>query len=251
MHERVYAPSVLQEWAELMLNHTAVRSDQRVLDVLCATGILARAARNRLGDGSGVVGVDPEADMLNVARSEAPGIDWRLAPSEDLPFEDAAFDVALSMFGLTRATDPVRTLQEMHRVLRPGGRLSVSVWDSLEEFAIYDELARVLRRRFPADVVEPFVAAYRLGSRGKIIDLFGKAGLGTPSVERHAATARFPSLREWLRLEIASLGPDLELGEAEFEELVDEARARMRSFVNVTGTVASPAPGYLASIRKR
>lgn len=70
--------------------------------------------------------------MLAVARQLEPAVDWREGFAESLPFPDESFDAVVSQFGLMFFTDRRQALREMLRVLVPGGRLAVAVWDSLE-----------------------------------------------------------------------------------------------------------------------
>ena len=68
--------------------------------------------------------------MLAVARRLAPGIDWQLGVAEALPFVDRSFDRVFCQFGLMFFDDRVAALREMRRVMKPGGRMHVAVWDS-------------------------------------------------------------------------------------------------------------------------
>ncbi|MEV0154444.1 methyltransferase domain-containing protein [Micromonospora sp. NPDC050686] len=105
----------------------AVRPGNRVLDVGCGTGQLTRLAA-RAGDG-GAVGVDLSAPMLDRARASAaeegvPGVEFVRADAQVHPFPAAAFDVALSRFGVMFFADPVAAFGNIGRALRPGGRLA-------------------------------------------------------------------------------------------------------------------------------
>jgi SAM-dependent methyltransferase len=99
----------------------------RGLDVGCGTGILAA----RLADaGFDMTGLDPSAGMLEVMRSRTPAVAAVQASGTALPFGDAEFDLVLSVATLHHIAEPEavrRTLGEMVRVARPGGR--IVVWD--------------------------------------------------------------------------------------------------------------------------
>jgi SAM-dependent methyltransferase len=103
---------------------------ERVLDVGTGAGLLAAAAAPRAGR---VLGIDISAALLDRARgiADARGlgghVEYRLMDAEALTLEDASFDAAVSLFALLHLPDPLRALQEMRRVLRPGGRLVVGV----------------------------------------------------------------------------------------------------------------------------
>jgi demethylmenaquinone methyltransferase/2-methoxy-6-polyprenyl-1,4-benzoquinol methylase len=101
----------------------AVRPGDRVLDAACGTGDLATAAA-RAGAGS-VVGIDFSERMLERARRKAPQLEWVRGDLLALPFEDGSFDAATIGFGIRNAADLDLALAELHRVLRPGGRLAI------------------------------------------------------------------------------------------------------------------------------
>src|SRR5947207_10766704 len=68
----------------------------RILDLGCGTGIVARVLRERLGGAASIVGLDASAPMLAKARAIAPEIEWREGNAAALPFPDESFDLVLS-----------------------------------------------------------------------------------------------------------------------------------------------------------
>jgi SAM-dependent methyltransferase len=97
------------------------------LDVGCGTGVLAARLQ---GEGYAMTGIDPSAGMLAIMRERHPGVPAVQASGTELPFPDASFDLVLSVATLHHIAEPGavrRTLGEMVRVTRPGGR--VLVWD--------------------------------------------------------------------------------------------------------------------------
>lgn len=115
--------------AEVLVHAARVEPGDRALDIAAGTGNAALAASTR---GASVVASDITPRMLELgrARTRAAGLEleWVEADADDLPFEDGSFDVALSAFGLMFA-DPSAAVAEAARVLRPGGRLALAVWD--------------------------------------------------------------------------------------------------------------------------
>lgn len=113
-----------------VLERAAIRDGERVLDLACGTGTLAIQVAERL-PAADVTGVDGDPEILQRARSKAEragakvGFDEGL--STELPYEDASFDVVLSTLFFHHLTDSAkrRTAEQVHRVLRPGGRLVV------------------------------------------------------------------------------------------------------------------------------
>ena len=101
MYERLLVGPLFRPWAELTLEEVALAPGDRVLDVACGTGIVARVASERLEGAVRVVGVDVSPDMLAVARAAAPAIDWREGDAARLPLgEGEAFDVVVCQQGL-------------------------------------------------------------------------------------------------------------------------------------------------------
>ncbi|QRP47613.1 ubiquinone/menaquinone biosynthesis methyltransferase [Amycolatopsis sp. FDAARGOS 1241] len=110
-------------WAKAMARALDLRPGQRVLDVACGTGTSSRALSR---SGVEVVGCDFSPGMLAVARRRVPSLKFVPGDALDLPFPDGAFDAATISFGLRNVHDRVRALAEMHRVVRPGGRVVVA-----------------------------------------------------------------------------------------------------------------------------
>jgi SAM-dependent methyltransferase len=112
---------------------------ERVLDAGTGTGIAAAAATEA---GGNVIGVDAAPGMLAIARSDVAGAAFLEADFTRLPFDDAAFDVVIAAHALLFAADRVTALAEWWRVVRPGGRLSISVPgpDALTPSVVFGEL---------------------------------------------------------------------------------------------------------------
>jgi len=111
--------------AGLLLDAAAVDAGVRVLDVGTGTGTVAALACARAAD---VTAVDAEPSMLEIARRHAPGAETRRAVLPHLPFPDGSFDAVVANFVLNHVGDPAASVREMKRVLRPGGRLAVTIW---------------------------------------------------------------------------------------------------------------------------
>jgi len=113
-----------------------IRGSLMVLDIASGTGEVAIETVRNLGRGCRVVGADPSARMLELARRKVVsyGLDERISlarcGAENLPFRDGAFDAVTIAFGIRNTADPLRSLSEMERVLKPGGKAGIM------EFAI-------------------------------------------------------------------------------------------------------------------
>lgn len=122
---RRYIDSTLRAVADV----TAFAGDERVLDVACGTGELARSLLSRW-PGLRITGVDLSAGMLAEARAKDIGrrVDWVRANADSLPLPDAAFDHVTCANSFHYFARPDLALAEMRRVLRPSGRLILVDW---------------------------------------------------------------------------------------------------------------------------
>src|SRR5690348_16699717 len=123
--------------AARMLALAAPGPGERVLELACGPGGLGIAAAERVGPGGEVVLSDVVEEMTRIAaaRASAAGrinISARVLDLEDIEEPDGAYDAVLCREGLMFAVDPARALAEMHRVLRPGGRVAIAVWGPRE-----------------------------------------------------------------------------------------------------------------------
>lgn len=96
LYERYLVPAITALWATDLMDRAAPQSGERILDVACGTGVVARSAAERMGSGQ-VVGLDINTGMLAVARSLPRGagarIDWHEGSALEMPFPDSAFDL--------------------------------------------------------------------------------------------------------------------------------------------------------------
>ncbi len=124
-YERHFVPAIGEPVARRLVDAARPAPGERVLDVACGTGVVARLVVDAVGPDGRVVGLDANPGMLEVARIASPeGIDWHVAPAEDMPLPDETFDLALCSMGLQFFPDKLHALRETRRVLAPGGRVA-------------------------------------------------------------------------------------------------------------------------------
>jgi ubiquinone/menaquinone biosynthesis C-methylase UbiE len=200
----------------------AVRPGQRVLDIACGTGVVARTAARRLGSGGNVTGLDLSAPMLAVARSAAAAegarIEWREGDALQLPFADQAFDIALCQQGLQFFPDRPRAMGEMYRVLAPGGKLVLSVWREIDRRPGFAILAEALTRHVTPEAGALLKSGpFGLSSAEELRELIGGAGFEDVDIHPAAKVLRYPSSDEFvlryaagsaLAAAVANLGND-------------------------------------------
>ena len=207
-YERYMVPGFFAPAAEALVELVAPEPGERVLDVACGTGVVARQAAPRVGAAGRVVGLDLNEGMLHVARSVAadirPPIEWRRADAADMPLADAEFDVALCQQALQFMPDAATVLAEMHRVLAPGGRMALSVCRSIEFAPAYVALAGVLRRHLGPGIGEGMEAIFPAWDTAGLRALLAAAGFRDVHVRIEIVPMRYPSAEDFLWVETAS-----------------------------------------------
>lgn len=111
--------------AGMLLDAAGVGAGDRLLDAGAGTGTVAALACSR---GAVVTAADAEPSMLALARRQAPAAEVRHATLPDLPFAVGSFDAAVANFVINHVGDPAAALRELGRVVRPGGRVAVTIW---------------------------------------------------------------------------------------------------------------------------
>jgi ubiquinone/menaquinone biosynthesis C-methylase UbiE len=249
-YERDLVPAIFAQWPPVVATVAGIRPGDRVLDVACGTGVLAREVAGRVGPSGRVVGLDLNPAMLEVARRLRPGIEWRQGDAVALPLEDAAFDVAVSQFAFLFVPDPVAALREMWRVLAPGGRLAVAVCAPIERAPGYRVLGELLRRH-AGDAAAGLVDTYfAMGDLGRLRDLARAAGLAGVEAREHPGRARFASIDELVRIEIKGSPLAALVAETSYAALLAEARERFTGFDDASGAVTLRLDATILSATK-
>lgn len=227
MYEQYFVPGMFAPWASVLLEHAAPRRGERVLDLACGTGIVARSVAPLVGADGTVVGIDASPDMLAVARGapEPAGaaIEWREGDAAALP--DGPFDLVVCQQGLQFFPDRPAALREAHRVLASGGRAALCVWQALERQPVFSTLLEAEARHLgmPTDVVAG--APFSLGDAAELRALLGEAGFERLEVRAVTHEVRFPQPQRFVKrttLAAAAVLPEMaDMDEAARAELVD------------------------------
>ncbi len=251
VYEEFFVPALFSQWAHPVLDAAEVQGGDRVLDVACGTGVLTRAAAERVAPAGSVTGLDANRGMLAVAERLAPEIDWAHGDAESLPFDDESFESVVSQFGLMFFADRTGAIAEMIRVLAPGGRVAVAVWDSLDNTPGYAELVGLLQRMFGEQAAEALRAPFALGDRQLLASLVTDVVGAGAKVTTRKGVARFPSVASWIHTDVKGWSPlGQQLDEEQFERLQTEAESTLSSFVTERGTVEFPMPAHIVTTRK-
>jgi ubiquinone/menaquinone biosynthesis C-methylase UbiE len=243
-YERYAVASWSRPLAEQLVALAAPRDGERVVDVACGTGIVARLAARRVGERGSVVGVDLNDGMLDVARAQKDGghvaIDWRQGDAEALPLPDEAFDLVACQQGLQFFAHRSAALDEMHRVLAPGGRVALSVMRPIAHNAGWGALADALARHAGPEAGAMMRAPFPDWDAAELRELVTSAGFHDVRLLIVVASARYPSPEELVRWEAAAspLAGSLSALSAETRAaLIDDVAAAIADRIDDDGVV--------------
>lgn len=184
---------------ETMLDLAGVQAGSRVIDVAAGTGESTLMAARRVGPKGHVLAADVSASMLNVAAEAASkagltNVETRVMNAENLELDANSFDAVISRIALMLFPNPGTALNRMRRVVKPGGRVAVMVYATLERnpyHAVFQETVRRLGNiPWPAPG-EPWMFA--LGAPGVLEKLYHEAGFQDVSVHTAPIPRGFPS----------------------------------------------------------
>jgi len=152
-YDRCLGPVLFEPYAADLVGRVQSRDGMRMLELACGTGILTHRLRGTLPNSAELVATDLNEAMVSYAKRAQtnPGIEWRTADAQALPFADASFDVVVCQFGFMFLPDKRQGFREARRVLAPGGALLTNVWHSMDENPFAYAMQTRLVRLFPND----------------------------------------------------------------------------------------------------
>jgi SAM-dependent methyltransferase len=231
-YEEALVGPMFAPWGEYLLDALTVAPGERLLDVATGPGTVARLASARLGPSGHVLATDLSPTMLAIAEAKgsvADGspIEYRLSPATPLATPEASFDVACCQQGLQFFPDRQGALAEMHRALRPGGRMGLAVWSGVETCpplaALRDAIGEVMGR----DAAERYARGpWGLHAPQALADMAIAVGFGEVSVDEIARPVRFEGGAAQLDRSWAASGLAAEIG-----ALSSDMRAALASAV--------------------
>lgn len=244
IYETQFVPALFAQWAPLLVAAARLEPGQRVLDVACGTGILARTAADRVGPTGHVTGLDLNDGMLSVARRLQPDILWRQGDAAVLPFPDGTFDAVLCQSAMMFFPDATGALTEMARVCRPGGVVGVQVYSSLDAQPAYGPWVDMVARYVGTEAINLLGTYWVHGDLAVLRDRFRAAGLRVLDVHTHLGVGHWPSADAMVRVEIEGSPlidristEDYRTIQAQTRELLDEFRTDSGLDVPIEGHI--------------
>ncbi|MCP5086287.1 MAG: methyltransferase domain-containing protein [Rhodobacteraceae bacterium] len=246
LYEQWWVPAIMGPCAEDLVDTVCLRPGEKLLDVACGTGVVARAAARRGGAQVSVTGTDINEAMIETAQRYVdldglPNIRWRVGDAASLPFKTSTFDVVLCQQGLQFMPSRLAALREMARVLVPGGRLVASVWKSGSPFGT--ALRKSLVDCFGPEALSDWGVSISLGDRHKLRALAKDAGFEGCHVRYDVKIGRHREPEEFICGVIAASslsGEFASLSAKDREKLVQSIIENLKNYVD-DGGLAYPA----------
>ena len=225
-----------------MLDAVSLKSGERVLELACGPGGLGMEAAELVAPDGEVVLSDiaPQMTAIAAERAQARGltnVNTRELDLEVIDEPDETYDAVLSREGIMLVPEPARAAGEIHRVLRPGGRASVSVWGPRERnpwlTAMLEAIGAQLGGTFPPPGMP---GPLSLGEDGKLRAALSDGGFADAEIREVEVPWRGADFEDWWQRTTALAGPVAKLLEAQPTEAVDAIRAHAREALSAYET---------------
>ena len=243
LFEDYLGPAIFQPWGQLLLDLANPGQGDSILDLATATGTIARMAAPRIGLQGAVTGLDFSPQMLAVAMAApvegGPPIEWLEGDAAKLPFEDDSFDHVISQQGLQFFPDRLNSAKEIYRVIKPGGRLTVSVWQGMEVHPVMATVFTAVANRLDVPV-ETVSVPWNMGDPNELSDYVQAGGFEDVKITAPELEISFPSPHRFTQISISAAAAAIPA----FAELDAEARASLGG--EIAGEVAPDLAPYIS-----
>ena len=243
MYER-YATRYMGPWAPDLVAVAELRPGERVLDLACGTGVVARVAAAQVGPTGQVTGLDFNSGMLAVARTVPTGpgaaIRWIEGSAMNMNLPDASFDVVLCQQGIQFFPDSGAALRETRRVLVPGGRVLLSVWKSASPYNV--AVGEMLERYAGAEIARKYRESRVVPDAGALHGMLVEAGFHQVRILPRVMIVRLPSIEAFVIGHLSSspvAGAVAALSEEQRSEIGRQVRKELAQYAEGDG-VAIP-----------
>jgi len=226
----LWLPQIKPVGDELIKRLNAQTGDL-ILDLASGTGEPALTLARTMGDKVKIIGVDAAQGMIDVAQTKVAtenlkNISFQTMPAEKLSFEDNQFDKALCRFGVMLFENPQQGVNEMYRVLKPGGEFALAVWGEAETMPVMYWSYEVFKDKVPKESHPPLEKITSMGAPGAIDTILANAGFSDIIVERHTFHYQFDSFDDYWDIVEAS-----DIMKMQFDALKESDRAVVRNEV--------------------
>ncbi|MEX2363005.1 MAG: methyltransferase domain-containing protein, partial [Balneolaceae bacterium] len=173
---------------------TDLQPGEKVIEIACGTGLVTFQAAEAVEPDGEIVATDISESMIEIAESRAEdhsikNVSFERMGAEDLSLDDESFDVAICSLGLMYVPEPLQSLKEMYRVLKPGGRAVVAIWGERKKCG-WAELFPIVDKRVASDVCPLF---FQQGTGNTLEHSFEQAGFSKLKGERFSSDLHYPN----------------------------------------------------------
>jgi SAM-dependent methyltransferase len=179
---------VLAPVSDVLIDRARARAGERIVDVGCGCGSTTIALARKVGPAGHVTGIDISGPMLARARQTAPAgapVDFVLADATVHPFEPASFDLLASRFGVMFFAEPARSFANLHKAMRPSGRLAFVCWRDPRENPFFMAPLQAVYKHVPKppppEPEEP--GPFSFASEARVHRILGEAGFKAIAME--------------------------------------------------------------------
>jgi len=248
-YDELFVPALFAQWAPQLLSCARVAEGQRVLDVACGTGIVARTAADVVGPHGRVVGADLNPAMLEVARTVRPDLEWLEGDAEDLPFDAGSFDAVLCQSALFFFPEPGRAVREMARVAGAGGTVAVQTYAALAEQPAYGPFMDVVARHAGPEARVLLGTYWSQGDLARLTTMMEAAGLEVFETRTSLGAALFPSTDAVVETEIRATPLADRLDPVAYDAILADTREVLGKYVDPDGLVRVPIRATMVAAR--
>ena len=210
LYESFFVPAIAAPVSVELLRRAELKPGARVLDVACGTGVVTRAAAEQVGPTGSVTGIDIAPDMIAVAKTIPAGgapITWEEADAASLPLPGAFSDVGLCQMGLMFMEDQAGALGELHRVLRPGGRVVINTPGRIQP--LFSAMERAIAQNLDPALGAFVSAVFSMHDPSVLAKGLHRAGFADVESKEYTATFDLPGPAEflWNYINLTPMGP--------------------------------------------
>ncbi|MBR1207152.1 MULTISPECIES: class I SAM-dependent methyltransferase [unclassified Bradyrhizobium] len=179
---------VLQPVLDLLIDRAAPKAGERIVDVGCGSGASTKGFATKVGPSGHVFGVDVSGPMLERARQSTPKdapVTYALADATVYPFDPASFDLLASRFGVMFFADPAVSFANLHKALKPSGRLAFACWQEPRENPFFMAPLQAVYKHVPKlpQLGPEDPGPFSFASEARVNRILGEAGFSGIAME--------------------------------------------------------------------
>lgn len=235
MHEQYLVPAIYAQWAHRVAEIAEISLGQRVLDVACRTGTLARAVQLETGLSGKVTGLDTSEKMLASAQRQSPGIEWQQGDATSMPFQKNHFDRVMCQFSLMFIANRVAAIKEMLRVCKPDGLVVLATWGQMDQSGAYGTMIDLVRKYAGARVGQKLSMLWSLGKPGVMDSLLLTTKVNEYECHEREGQARFPSMKSFIDTHLQLAGEFDNLSGETYQKILTAADVELHPFLTPGG----------------